>query len=238
MVPTTAGSGSEVSQEAVVTDLSAGTKFAVKDPKLVPTCAIVDPMATATCPSNLTAICGMDALTHALEAFTARDANAITDMYALKAVALLLQDLPQAVASGNNSDARLSAALGALLAGQAFNITGTAAVHACGYPLSGLYGIPHGAANALMLPHVIAFNAETCAKYEQLYPVFGTPTIGATLGEIVQRIGLPTRLRDVGVERKSIHRLATIAAKDERHLSANPRAMTIAELESIFEKAW
>lgn len=238
MVPTTSGSGSEVSREAVLTDRAAGTKFAVKDWKLTPASAIVDPQATATCPPTLTAISGLDALTHAIEAFTAQRANIVTDMYALQAVALMREHLTQCVANGDDLDARLGMALGALLAGLAFSVTGTAAVHACGYPLSGIYGIPHGAANALMLPYVVAFNEETCIKYAQIHTIFATSDLPATLRDLVQTVGLPTRLRDAGVERKAIPRLAAIAIADRRHLDANPRPVTVADLEIIFERAW
>lgn len=238
MIPTTSGSGSEVSPEAVLTDRSVGTKFAVKDPKLVPSCAIIDPLSTITCPAELTAICGFDALTHAIEAYTAKASNQITDFYALHAVALIWEHLLGAVTDGNNLDSRSGMALGAMMAGAAFSSTGTAAVHACGYPLSAFYGIPHGAANAVMLPHVIAFNQQTCNKYSTLESVFSTNDLPAALTELINAVGLQTQLRNLGVERKAIHKMALIAAEDDRHLSANPRAMTTDDLEAVFERAW
>ncbi|HEY8285826.1 MAG TPA: iron-containing alcohol dehydrogenase [Chloroflexota bacterium] len=238
MIPTTAGSGSEVSQDAVLTDRAAGTKRAVKDPKVIPACTIVDPRATVTCSPALTARSGLDALTHAIEAFTARRANPITDMYAWQAIVLIQQHITDAVKSGDDPAARLGMALGSLLAGQAFTNTGTAAVHACGYPLSGLYGIPHGTANALMLPHIVAFNMETSRKYDRLLSVFSTGDLPASLRTLIQEVGLPIRLRDVGVERADLTRMAAIAATDDRHLSANPRTMDVADLEAVFELAW
>lgn len=238
MVPTTAGSGSEVSQDAVLTDRSAGTKLAVKDPRLVASAAIVDPAATADCPPELTATCGADAFTHALEALTARTASVISDLFAEKAIALLWRHLPAAVRAGDDLEQRSAVSLGALLAGVAFTTTGTAAVHACGYPLSGTYGISHGAANALMLPAVVAFNAAACSKYERLRRLLGADDLRAALEGFVTEIGLPIRLRDVGVPLESLPQLARIAASDERHLSVNPRPMGADDLERVFVDAW
>lgn len=238
LVPTTAGSGSEVSPDAVLTERAAGTKFAVRDPAVVATAAIVDPLASSSCPSRLTAICGLDALTHAIEAFTGTRANALTDLYALEAIRLIRRWLTVAVHDGANVEARIQMALGSLLAGLAFGATGTAAVHACGYPLSGLFGIPHGAANAILLPAVCSFNAETCTKYRCLENVFETRDLGASLEALVRQVGLPTSLREAGVAREQIPRLASIAAADERHLSANPRQLAREDLERLFEEAW
>jgi alcohol dehydrogenase len=238
MAPTTAGSGSEVSQDAVLTDRAAGTKVAVKDPNVVPTAAVVDPDATLDCPPTLTATCGVDAFTHALEAFTARAANPFSDLFARRSLELLWRHLPRAVAAGDEPEARAGTSLGALLAGMAFTATGTAAVHACGYPLSGRYGIPHGAANALMLPPVVAFNAETSPKYAELREVLGADDLRHALADFVGRLGLTTRLRDAGVERNAMPELAAVASTDRRHLEANPRAMTIDDLERMFTEAW
>ncbi|PGH72155.1 hypothetical protein CN894_11760 [Bacillus thuringiensis] len=238
MVPTTAGSGSEVSQDAVMTDRQLGTKVAVKDPKLVPTMAIVDPVTTTTCSPMLTAISGIDALTHAFEAYTAQRANQLTDMYAAKSINLLWNFLPQAFIRPNDMDARLQVAMGALIAGMAFSSTGTAAVHACGYPLSGRYNIPHGKANALMLPHVVAFNEKSCAKYSELRALLGEDDLPAALTHFIKGIGLPIRLREVEIERSSISSLAALAATDERHLSANPCPMSESDLVSLYNLAW
>ena len=164
MLPTTAGSGSEVSQDAVLTDRKAGTKRGIKDLKLVPACAIVDPDSTCTCPPALTAASGLDALCHAVEALANPRADGVSDLYALEAVRLIVAHLPAAVDAGEDRAAREGMARGAMLAGLAFSPVGTGGVHACGYPLSGLWGLSHGLANGIMLPHVVAFNAPECPK--------------------------------------------------------------------------
>jgi alcohol dehydrogenase len=238
LVPTTAGSGSEVSPDAVLTDRAAGTKVAVEDAALVSSVACVDPVASSTCPAALTATCGLDALTQAVEAFTGLRANAVTDLYALEAIRLIRTWLPVAVDDGANLEARLHMALGSLLAGLAFGTTGTAGVHACGYPVSGLFGVPHGAANAILLPAVCSFNAETCSKYERIEEAFETHDLPAALEELVRRVGLPTRLHQAGVPREELPRLAAIAAADERHLSVNPRRLAEDDLERLFEEVW
>ncbi len=238
MIPTTAGSGSEVSQDAVLTDRKAGTKFAVKDRKIVPRTALIDPAATATCPPELTAASGADALVHAVEAYTGRRANPVSDMYARAAVELLWEHLPRAVADGGDLTAREHVALGATLAGMAFSCTGTAAVHACGYPLSGMFGIPHGVANGAMLPAVVAFNMAATAKYDGLSELLGADDLPAAFGGFLAGVGIPGRLRELGVPAEAIPRMAAVASGDRRHLDVNPREVAEADLEAIFRCAW
>lgn len=238
MLPTTAGSGSEVSQDAVLTDRKAGTKRGTKDLKLVPDCAIVDPDSTRSCPPELTAASGLDALCHAVEALANPRADAICDLYALEAVRLIVAHLPAAVDDGEDRAAREGMARGAMLAGLAFSPVGTGGVHACGYPLSGMWGLSHGLANGILLPHVVAYNAPACPKYGRLAPILGSDDVAAALADLVVRTGVPARLREAGVERRSIPAMAEIAACDERHLSANPRPLTRSDLETIFERAW
>jgi alcohol dehydrogenase len=238
MLPTTAGSGSEVSQDAVLTDRAAGTKRAVKDPHLVPDCAVIDPDATLSCPPALTAASGLDALCHAIEAFTGRRSHPLTDLYALEAARLLAGSLPRVVERGDDVSARETMARGALLAGHAFSSVGTGAVHACGYPLSAICGLPHGIANAVMLPAVSAFNAETSDRYERLAAALSTASLPDALRDLVAACGVATRLRDHGVARETLPRLAAIAAQDERHLSANPRPMSEPDLATVFERSW
>ncbi|MDY7091393.1 MAG: iron-containing alcohol dehydrogenase [Acidobacteriota bacterium] len=238
MLPTTAGSGSEVSQDAVLTDRKAGTKRGVKDPMLVPDLALVDPAATDTCPPAVTAASGLDSLCHAIEAWTNRRANPICDLYAERSIRLIRQHLVAAVQDGA-PEARDGMAEASLLAGLAFSPVGTAAVHACGYPLSGIWGLPHGVANSLMLPPVVAFNRPAAAdKVARLQSIFDTDDLPAALRRLAQQAGVPTRLRDAGVERNSIPRMAAIAADDQRHLAANPRPMDAGDLERVFIEAW
>jgi alcohol dehydrogenase len=238
MLPTTAGSGSEVSQDAVLTDRRAGTKRGVKDLHLVPDCALVDPLSTVSCPPALTAASGLDALCHAVEALANPRADALTDLYALDAVRWIAPHLETAVRCGEDPAAREALARGAMLAGLAFSPVGTGGVHACGYPLSGRFGLAHGLANGILLPHVVAFNASACAKYRLLAPLLGREDVPAALTDLVVRSGVPSRLREAGVDRSSLSSMAEIAADDERHLAANPRPLTRGDLEEIFERAW
>lgn len=238
MIPTTSGSGSEVSQDAVLTDRRAGTKRGVKDPHLVPDLALVDPAATDTCPPAVTAASGLDTLCHALEAFTGRRANPICDLYAERSIQLVWRHLVTAVTEGTETS-RDGMAEASLLAGLAFSPVGTAAVHAVGYPLSGMWGLSHGAANGLMLPAVMAFNrSAVAAKYTRLEEIFETDDLPAALVRLNERTGIPTRLRDAGIPRDSIPKMAALAAGDRRHLDANPRPMDVQDLESVFESAW
>jgi alcohol dehydrogenase class IV len=238
MVPTTAGSGSEVSQDAVLTDRAAGTKRGVKDPALVPDAAVVDPAATDTCPPEVTAASGLDALCHAVEAWTGKRSNPVCDLYAERAVRLIRRHLAAAVTGGSPA-ARDGMAEAALLSGLAFSPVGTGAVHACGYPLSGVWGVSHGLANSLVLPAVLDFNGPSIGpELARLEEIFETDDVPEALRELARGAGAPTRLRDVGVERTSIPRMATIAAGDERHLAANRRPMDTRDLESVFSAAW
>lgn len=238
MVATTAGSGSEVSQDAVLTDRRAGTKRGVKDPALVPVAAVVDPAATDTCPLEVTAASGLDALCHAVEAWTGKRSNPLCDLYAERSVRLIRRHLVAAV-EGGSAAARDGMAEASLLAGLAFSPVGTAAVHACGYPLSGIWGLPHGVANALMLPAVLEFNRSTIEdELARLAEIFETEDVPEALRRLAHRAGAPTRLRDAGVERESIPRMAALAAVDQRHLAANPRPMDVRDLAAVFEAAW
>lgn len=238
LLPSTAGSGSEVTADAVVTDRNIGTKRALKDHRLLAAVALVDPLATLTCRPTVTAHCGLDALTHAIEALTNVRATEATGAFALEAARLLFQALPRAVVAGDDIAARQSMSLGALLAGYAFGAVGTAAVHACGYPLSGLHGVPHGLANGLMLPHVVRFNRVTTDRYEALERALGIDDLAGSLHELLVRLHLPTRLRDHGIPRNDIARMAECASTDERHLRVNPRTAARADLEALFERAW
>lgn len=238
MIPTTAGSGSEVSQDAVLTDRDAGTKRGVKDPNLVPDVALVDPATTDSCSAAVTAASGLDALCHAIEAWTNRRANPLCDLYAERAIRLVRRHLEAAV-EGASTAARDGMAEASLLAGLAFSPVGTGAVHACGYPLSGMWGLAHGLANSLMLPSIVAFNQPaTEQKVERLREIFETDDLPEALRQLARRAGAPTRLRDAGVERDSIHRMAAIAALDRRHLAANPRSMDAGDLERVFTETW
>lgn len=174
VLPTTAGSGSEVSLGMVVLDTQAGQKLAVAHPKNADI-AILDPELTLGLPPGLTASCGMDALTHAIESIVSTGAQPITDGLALHAVAMILSQLPVCIREPENIDARGQMLIASTMAGICFNNTMTGAVHALAHALGGEYGIPHGTANAILLPHVMAFNLEAVpARYAMIARAMGT----------------------------------------------------------------
>ena len=157
-VPTTAGTGSEVTLVAVVADTKKHAKLSFTSYKLVPHAAILDPALTASLPPKLTATTGMDALTHAVEAYTSIQKNPVSDAFAVKAIELIAANLPTACRDGANVDARTSLALGSLMAGAAFSNAMVGIVHALGHSLGGLCHIPHGQAMMMLLPHCVRFN--------------------------------------------------------------------------------
>ncbi|MBO9608644.1 MAG: iron-containing alcohol dehydrogenase [Paenibacillaceae bacterium] len=161
-VPTTAGTGSEVTKVTVVTDPQADVKMMIADPLLTPAAAIVDPALTLSCPPNITAATGIDALCHAIEAYISRKSQPITDMFALKAVDLLARHLRTAYVDGSNMEARKQVALGAMLAGIAFSNASVALVHGMSRPIGALFHVPHGVSNAMLLPAAMAFSQDAC----------------------------------------------------------------------------
>lgn len=250
-VPTTAGSGSEVTPIAVVTTQHA-TRVAVVSARLLPDLALLDAELTLQLPAPVTAACGMLAMGHAVEAYTgARRKNPLSDMLAREALSLLGANLDEAVHNGGNREARQAMLLGACLAGQAYANAPLAAVHALAYPLGGHCQVPHGVSTAVLLPHVLGFNASVAAPlYEELAPLLlgerlrsgdatdHTEQFIIELADLSERSGLPTRLREVGVEQELLPRLAGDAMLHERLLVNNPREMTQAHALAIYQVAY
>lgn len=250
-VPTTAGSGSEVTPIAVVTTQHA-TRVAVVSARLLPDLALLDAELTLQLPAPVTAACGMLAMGHAVEAYTgARRKNPLSDMLAREALRLLGANLDEAVHNGGNLEARQGMLLGACLAGQAYANAPLAAVHALAYPLGGHCQVPHGVSAAMLLPHVLGFNASVAAPlYEELAPLLlgerlrsgdatdHTEQFIIELADLSERSGLPVRLRDVGVDQTLLPRLATDAMQHERLLANNPREMTQAHALAIYQVAY
>ncbi|HCA25990.1 MAG TPA: alcohol dehydrogenase, partial [Pseudomonas sp.] len=234
-VPTTAGTGSEVTQIAIITT-GATTKMGVVSPILLPDLALLDADLTLGLPSHVTAATGIDAMVHAIEAYTSKiKKNPLSDMLAREALRLLAVNLDAVVQDGQNREARQAMLLGALLAGQAFANAPVAAVHALAYPLGGHYHIPHGLSNALVLPTVIEFNAPAAAPlYAELAPLIVgralvpgdaeslTEQLVRALGDLSPRCGLPSRLRDAGVPKDALEMLAKDAMLQQRLLVNNP----------------
>jgi alcohol dehydrogenase len=250
-VPTTAGTGSEVTQIAIITT-GETSKMGVVSPLLLPDLALLDAELTLGLPPAITAATGIDAMVHAIEAYTsALKKNPLSDLLAREALRLLAANLDEAVHNGGNREARQAMLLGACLAGQAFANAPVAAVHALAYPLGGHFHIPHGLANALVLPHVLGFNAEAAAPlYAELAPlVLGerlrpgdalslTEQFIGALAAFSTRSGLPTRLRDAGVAENMLAQLAADAMLQQRLLVNNPREMAEAQALAIYQAAY
>lgn len=248
-IPTTAGTGSEVTPIAIVTT-GETTKMGVVAPQLLPDLAILDATLTTGLPGPVTAATGIDAMVHAIEAYTSKvRKNPYSDMLAREALRLLSANLHTAVHQGENIQARSSMLLGAMLAGQAFANAPVAAVHALAYPLGGIFHIPHGLSNSLVLPHVMRFNLPAARElYAELAPLVlpaGRPATENPAGalidylvELSENVLLPQRLRDVDIPEQAIERLAADAMLQQRLLVNNPREVTEADARAIYQAAW
>ena len=251
LIPTTAGTGSEVTPVAVITT-GETTKAGISSPVLLPDIAVLDAELTLGLPAHVTAMTGIDAMVHAIEAYTSKiKKNPLSDMLAREALRLLAGNLDAVVQDGGNREARQAMLLGALLAGQAFANAPVAAVHALAYPLGGHFHIPHGLSNALVLPTVVEFNAPAAAPlYAELAPLIVGPGLVAgdtdsltaqmisALAELSPRCGLPSRLRDAGVPKDALEMLARDAMLQQRLLVNNPREVTEADALAIYNQAY
>ncbi|WP_051798575.1 iron-containing alcohol dehydrogenase [Catenuloplanes japonicus] len=237
-LPTTAGTGSEVTPVAVVSDPARELKVGISSPFLVPAAAIVDPELTLAVPASVTAFSGIDALVHAVESYTAREfdldlgatlpvftgQNALIAPIALRAAAHLGPWLPRAVEEPGNRQARHEVALGALLGGIAFGATGTHLCHAVQYPLGALTKTPHGLGTGLMLPYVLDTIRDapgTAARIADLDTALGGPTRDRVV-EINRRIGVPATLADLGVTRDQLPHIAELALASKRLIAIAP----------------
>ncbi len=251
LVPTTAGTGSEVTPISIVTT-AHNEKRGVVSPFLIPDIALLDPDLTLGLPPAVTAATGVDAMVHAIEAYASASPNnnPISRALALEALRLLGANIRTAVHSGTDREARKGMLLGSLLAGQAFANSPVAAVHALAYPLGGHYHLPHGLTNALVLPHVLRFNlSAAAAAYAQLapcvFPDIGDGSEASVAERFVDRLaalnvdlGLPRTLREVNVPQHHLPTLAADAMKQTRLLVNNPRPLKEADALAIYEAAW
>ena len=251
LVPTTAGTGSEATAVAVVTT-GAAEKMGVVSPTILPDVALLDPELTLGLPAAVTAATGIDAMVHAIEAFTSINPNnsPVSKALAREALALLGAHIRKAVAQGDDLTAREAMLNGSLLAGMAFANASVGAVHALAYPLGGHYHLPHGLTNALVLPQVLRFNAPACAAaYAELAPiVFADAPVGSVearadyfvtaLAGLCLNLGIPPRLRDAGVPQAALPMLARDAMNQTRLLVNNPRTVSEADALAIYESAY
>lgn len=250
LVPTTAGTGSEVTPVAVITT-GETTKAGVSSPVLLPDVAVLDADLTLGLPPAVTAMTGVDAMVHAIEAYTSRhQKNPLSDNLARQALQLLSRNIRTAVHDGKNREARENMLLGACLAGQAFANAPVAAVHALAYPLGGHYHIPHGLSNSLVLPSVLEFNTpEASELYAELAEiVVGEPLAGgaeartaamvAALRQLIDDVSLPATLQAAGVDEDSLEMLAEDAMLQQRLLVNNPRDVAYADALAIYRAAY
>ena len=248
MVPSTSGTGADVSQFAVVTDTAAHIKITIISRTLVPEISVIDPRLLTTMPDWLNAATGLDALTHAIEAFVSRAHNLLTDTHALNAVGRITRHLLPTQLRPNDTGPRLAMAQGSLEAGMAFTNAILGATHAMSHQVGGLLDLPHGVVNGVLLPHVIRFNAQACPeRFAPLAVAAGVPAEGLAAGEaalllaervreLADEVGVPKGLAALGVTEDMLPQLARNTLHDAC-LATNPREAGMADIEAVFRAA-
>ncbi|MEI7025562.1 iron-containing alcohol dehydrogenase [Paenibacillus sp. y28] len=246
LIPTTSGTGSEVTPNAIVTLPEEELKVGIISRHMLPKLVILDPGLTVSLPKPITAATGMDAFTHALESYISNKANPISDMFALESIRLIAGSLVQAYHEGQNLAAREQLLLGSMYGGMALTAAGTAAVHALAYPLGGKFNISHGVANSMLLPHVMKFNMDCIAgRLEQVAAAMGLASTGSAGAPeaVIERIfqwtkemNIPQNLRAFGVTEQDVDSLAVAASKVTRLLNNNPKVMSIEDMQAVYRK--
>lgn len=250
MIPTTAGTGAEVTFTAVFTNRRTKAKGGINSPYLYPDLAVLDPELTVSLPADVTAATGMDALTHAIESVTSHSATVFTEALAFRAIRLIAENLRRAVFHGKDIQARERMLLGSVLGGMALADAGVGAAHALAYPLGGNYRIPHGLANAMLIPHVMEFNLPACeCTMAKIAQEFGESVDGLSsrragalavkaVKNLCADIGIPMKLSDVGVPKSDIPMLVEGALKVTRPVENNPRYLGADEARKVYEAAF
>lgn len=250
-IPTTAGTGSEVTAISVITDKVNEVKIPLNDELLIPDIAILDARFTRTVPPSVTAATGMDVLTHAIEAYTARQANAFTDLYAEHAIRYVFKYLYKAYQQMEDMEAREMMQLCSCMAGMAFNNSGLGITHSIAHSLGGIFHVPHGLANAVMLPHVIHYNSfDVGVRYREIAAMLslpantvdeGTNSLIKAVNDLNASMGIPARIRDLKVEEKNFREhLDTMSknALEDFCTGGNPRRPSGDDIRTILEQAW
>ncbi|MEX0685152.1 MAG: iron-containing alcohol dehydrogenase [Balneolales bacterium] len=248
-LPTTSGTGSEVSPNAILLDQNDNLKKGIVSPFLVPDATYVDPLLSCSVPAQVTAATGLDALTHCLEAYTNIFAHPIVDMYALEGIRLISRNLTKAIKNGNDRAARSKLSLGSLYGGFCLGPVNTAAVHALSYPLGGMFHIAHGLSNAILLPHVMEFNLiKAPERYADVALAFGAqegnmPEETARNGvkevkKLMKECGIVTHLAELNIPKESFSDLANGAIKVTRLLKNNIREVTYDDAIQIYQNAY
>ena len=249
LLPTTSGTGSEVSPVAILTDRKEeNMKLGIVSPNIYCDIAMIDPTLTITCPPTVTAASGMDALTHAIEIYTNKFAVAFTDVLMCEAILLAMNNLRECVSNGSNETAREAMSLASFYAGMGLGPVNTAAVHALAYPLGGMFDVPHGLANSILLPYVLEFNRSACAdKLAGLAKKLGicvndnADKQASAFIEAVKKlsidVGIPQNLCEIDVPQEQIPQMASAAMNVTRLLKNNPRKVSLDDAVKIYEAA-
>ena len=249
MVPTTAGTGSEVSFTAVFINEETRSKGGMNGDPLYPEAALLDPELTLSMPPHVTAATGIDALTHAIESFVSVQANGMSEVYSLEAINLIAENLPMAYADGRNLEARYRMLLGSLLAGKGLALAGVGLVHAMAYPLGGMFGIPHGLANAVLLPYVMDYSligaperftavAEAMGmRVEKLTTREAASLAVEAVYTLNREVGIPPNLAELGIAEERLPEMADVALTVTRPVENNPRQPTRDEVIRVYQEA-
>jgi len=250
MIPTTAGTGSEVTFTSVFVRPDLKKKEGMNSPFLYPELALLDPLLTVSLPPGPTASTGIDALCHAIESYTSINASPMSELLSLEAIALISENLRTAVHDGTNIAAREKMLLGSLYAGLGLANAGVTAVHSLSYPLGGKYGIPHGLANTVLLPHVMSYNisgaqekfvdiAEAMGEMVESLPLREAAYLAVeAVNALIEDCGVLTNLEDLGISEDAFEEMAKIAMTVARPLANNPRQVTVEDAVTIYEDAF
>ncbi|RQZ47834.1 iron-containing alcohol dehydrogenase [Burkholderia sp. Bp9099] len=248
LVPTTAGTGSEVTPNAIVTLPDESLKVGIVSRHLLAQIVILDAELTLGLPKPITAATGMDAFVHALESYISTKANPISDMYAMESMRLIGANIVEAYENGQSLKAREGMMLGSMYGGLALTAAGTAAVHALAYPLGGMFNVTHGVANAMLLPHVMAFNLDAIeGRLSNVARALGLVAKADTDADAARKlidkieewtaaVDIPQDLRKFGVSEEHLDALAVAASKVKRLLGNNPKALTLDDMKSIYRR--
>ncbi|WP_136805660.1 1-propanol dehydrogenase PduQ [Desulfosediminicola flagellatus] len=250
-IPTTSGTGSEVTDISVVTDKVKEIKIPLRDELLIPDMAILDARFTRSLPPAITAATGMDVLTHAIEAYTSRQANAFTSIYAKYAIRYVFDYLLRAYRNGDDMEARENMLLGSCMAGMAFNNSGLGITHSIAHSLGGIFHVPHGLANAVILPYVIRFNSfDVGLRYQEIAQMLSLPaaTVEEGSASLIQAIfdmnesmGIPTRIGSLKIEEDAFTNHADVIARnvlEDICTGGNPRRPSHSDILKLLKEAW
>jgi alcohol dehydrogenase class IV len=248
MVPTTAGTGSEVTQNAIVLVPEEQVKIGIVNSKLVPDCVILDPILTLSLPPAITATTGLDALAHAIECYTSKKANPFSDTFALKAISLISSNLRRAYRNGQDIEARHGMLLGAMFGGICIATSSTTAVHALAYPLGGKYRMSHGLSNAVLLPHIMQFNLDAAEdRFQDIAVAMGLDVAGLTTRQAAEKmienlyalnkdLNIPSGIAAQGVTEADLDGLVEAASKVTRLLENNPKPLAKSDMRAIYRR--